>query len=584
MKKGFTLVELLAVIVILAIILVIAIPGISNVIESSRRGAAESNTKMVLKTVEYKMLEDDTFNPTDVNETNVKALLNIDDSNYERLTVKKMNDKIYVTIAGKNKWKNLTISGTKANTRLDDTVVSFVRGANTPVLAEGMIPVKWHENGEEKYWITTTEDDPEWYEYGMTPETRRWANVIQVTTASRETYLTPGTPVNIENDVLAMWVWIPRYVYRIRTLEGNPSSGWHKSTAGIIDIQFTKGIDDNWNKTGTGSIGAIDLDESANASNAETNGNKYTNHPAFTFGDTELTGIWVAKFEASSSTPTAGNGGGDNTSLKVKAIPNVPSWRGMSVNTIFTVTRAMETDEMYGWGNTGNGIDTHMMKNTEWGAVAYLSKSIYGKHDQIWNNPSDSYITGRGGSEVSQGNTPDASGSESSTLYGYDGRSCLTKTEYVCTGAPHATNGLASSTTGNIYGIYDMSGGGNEYTAAYVNNGHTRLNNGSNVLSANAKYKNVYAVGAADTDVSNYALAISSKGDAIWETSNTGTSSTSWYSDNSSMSRTDNPWFLRGGSHQNITYAGTFYFDRYIGGGGYVRVGFRPVLIVESGV
>lgn len=49
MKKGFTLVELLAVIVILAIILAIAIPGISNIIESSKKGAVESDAKMVFK-------------------------------------------------------------------------------------------------------------------------------------------------------------------------------------------------------------------------------------------------------------------------------------------------------------------------------------------------------------------------------------------------------------------------------------------------------------------------------------------------------------------------------------------------------
>lgn len=91
MRKGFTLVELLAVIVILAIILAIAIPGISNIIESAKKGAAESNAKMLLKAIEYKMLADETYDPTIIDETNVATELGVDASNYERLTVKKMN-------------------------------------------------------------------------------------------------------------------------------------------------------------------------------------------------------------------------------------------------------------------------------------------------------------------------------------------------------------------------------------------------------------------------------------------------------------------------------------------------------------
>ena len=92
------------------------------------------------------------------------------------------------------------------------------------------------------------------------------------------------------NDVVAFWVWIPRYVYKI-------SSGWHgqgldEGEAGVINIQFSIGIDDT-----IGGTVALDTGTGAEASN-----NKWTNHPAFTFGDVELTGIWVAKFEASPPT------------------------------------------------------------------------------------------------------------------------------------------------------------------------------------------------------------------------------------------------------------------------------------------
>lgn len=56
-KKGFTLVELLAVIVILAIILAIAIPGISGIINNARKGAFESDVKMIITGIEYQVLE-----------------------------------------------------------------------------------------------------------------------------------------------------------------------------------------------------------------------------------------------------------------------------------------------------------------------------------------------------------------------------------------------------------------------------------------------------------------------------------------------------------------------------------------------
>ena len=46
-NKGFTLVELLAVIVILAVILVMAVPQIMSVIESARKGSIESTAKLI---------------------------------------------------------------------------------------------------------------------------------------------------------------------------------------------------------------------------------------------------------------------------------------------------------------------------------------------------------------------------------------------------------------------------------------------------------------------------------------------------------------------------------------------------------
>ena len=47
-KKGFTLIELLAVIVILAIIALIATPAVLNIIEDSRKSAAEASARNII--------------------------------------------------------------------------------------------------------------------------------------------------------------------------------------------------------------------------------------------------------------------------------------------------------------------------------------------------------------------------------------------------------------------------------------------------------------------------------------------------------------------------------------------------------
>ena len=61
-RNGFTLVELLAVIVILAIILVIAIPQIIKTIDAARLGAFRSTAKLLLSQAEKQKLVNETLN------------------------------------------------------------------------------------------------------------------------------------------------------------------------------------------------------------------------------------------------------------------------------------------------------------------------------------------------------------------------------------------------------------------------------------------------------------------------------------------------------------------------------------------
>ena len=383
-----------------------------------------------------------------------------------------------------------------------DGSYSEEKGVNTPNLGEGMTPIKWDETKND--WVETNGSDPEWYNYGETESTRKWANA--------------------KTSDGSMWVWIPRYAYSI-------TSGYHKSGAdinstapeegaGTIEVEFMKGIS---SESSTGRT---------NFQNVSGEG-KWNIHPAFNYGQT-VSGIWVAKFEAS------------NSSGKIKVVPGVSSWRSITVNDIYTNCL-----------NYNKTLNSHMMKNDEWGAVAYLSKSKYGKqNEEVWINNSSSYITGSAGNSASAGSNTG------------------TTTDYT------STQGVKASTTGTVHGVYDMSGGAWEYVAAYVNNGNSSLTSyGSSLVNGEAKTKNVYSKGSSDSRDNNYSANSSKYGDAVYETSANGNSSnSSWYGDYSIFPYTSNPFFNRGGYYSNGTVAGVFYFNSGDGVGNSFR-SFRPVLV-----
>ena len=358
------------------------------------------------------------------------------------------------------------------------------KGVNTPKLGSGMTPIKW--NGSS--WVNTTGSDKDWYDYTG----KKWANA--------------------KTSDGSMWVWIPRYAYSI-------TSGYHSSSAGNIDVEFMKGLT---NETSTGR---------KSFNNASGQG-KWNIHPAFNYGTT-VSGIWVAKFEAS-------NSGG-----KIKVEPGVQSWRSITVNDIYTNCL-----------NYNKTLNSHMMKNDEWGAVAYLSKSKYGKqNEEVWINNSSSYITGSAGNSAS-------AGTDAGTTNDYT-----------------STQGVKASTTGTVYGVYDMSGGAWEYVAGYVNNGNGNLTSyGSSLVNGDAKTKNVYSKASSDNNTNNYNANSGKYGDAVYETSANGNSSNgSWYGDCSYFPYTSYPFFGRGGFYGYGPNAGVFAFSYFNGYNSYVS--FRPVLV-----
>ena len=367
-----------------------------------------------------------------------------------------------------------------------DGSFSESKGVNTPNLGEGMTAIKWDETANDGAgdWVETEGSDPDWYDYSA----KEWANA--------------------KTSDGSMWVWIPRFAYNI------PSEGYHTSTATEISIEFMKGTG---NEGATGQT-IVEYNDST-TSNYTQFPSGYVIHPAFNYGQT-VSGIWVAKFEASNS-----NG-------KIMVQPGVSSWRSITVNDIYTNCL-----------NYNKTLNSHMMKNDEWGAVAYLSRSKYGKNEEVTINSNSSFYTGGG------------------------------------SGNAYVNNG-AQSTTGNVYGVYDMSGGAWEYVAAYVNNGNANLTNygKSLVNSTDARTKNVYSPASSESYENNYQQNKGVYGDAVYETSTSGSGETSWYSDSSYFPYTSNPFFIRGGSCSSGSGAGVLYFNVYIGDGGSYG-SFRPVLV-----
>ena len=216
-----------------------------------------------------------------------------------------------------------------------------------------------------------------------------------------------------------------------------------------------------------------------------------------------------------------------------------------------------------------------MLNNNEWGAVAYLSRSKYGANREVYVNNSSGYYTGRSGGNVG-GSTQikDVYTNQTSTAQ-YNTYGFYTWDGYLLnygTNTHSSTRDLnkVASTTGNIYGVYDMAGGAWEYIMGNFNS--TAGNSGFTTFP-NDKYINIYSssifTGTNSTNNSLCTLATCG-GQALYETKG-------WYHDSSYFVISSTPWFRRGGSYNAGTGAGIFNSNSYSGTNN-VLYGFRVAL------
>ena len=523
------------------------------------------------------------------------------------------------------------------------------KGVDEPRILNGMTPVMFKlpsgsDKGQAIKQGETGFDESNWYNY----KESKWANAV--------------------TEDGSYWVWIPRFAYKITYKNAS-----NKSQGGTVEIKFLLGTTDEYYTDDTNTTKATAKRASSANEEVDTTKDFYV-HPAFTnessIGyanggwDKELTGIWVAKFEAGyasgnntatvkassvnytqttawvpakeagtkdDSTQTArnwldgiygtysnGNWGwknGQQTAIKYPTFqPKTYSMNYINVNDAYNISKVLtEEGNIYGLNNSTT--DSHLMKNSEWGAVAYLAQSSYG------NNETEPYVN-----NLSLGG---GTGKRTDDIAGGTGVNSVYAVTGVTTGSTSAggvettidtinnttgntansgvytwdqENGQKSSSTLNMYGVFDMSGGVWERTAGYISNGNWNLNGyGSSFTKdkVSTKYATVYPRDASQDDSSkSYDTSTTEKfnqvyttlstanyktnkyiyGDAIRETSTSGTGSTSWNGDYSYFPALYYPFTVRGGSLWNGSAAGLFYFNR---AGGYSRyyIGYRPVLV-----
>ena len=339
--KGITLVALVVTIIILLIlagVTIATLTGNNGLLNKAKDAKIATEIADIKEQIQTEILGKQAENQGNISDSSLETIL----LKYGTLSnEEKLIDKTLTTTKGNHEIK---VSDIFNGTTVKDAplkpyaLAETMGGANSPNISGFNV-----ENTYYVTWGTTAPYQPNetskinnappsgWSNYNE----KQWAN-IKTTGGGNDCY----------------WVWIPRYAYKI-------TSGLNSNTAGTIDIVFLKG---QTNKDMNGN----DVTSSSYVDSKGQTG-AYKVHPAFTqigngkpmtikdaenndipnpeyvgnggFG--ELTGIWVAKYEASSNTsnvvenPTAEqlaiNGGSDtDTDLKVRVKPNVTSWREVS--------------------------------------------------------------------------------------------------------------------------------------------------------------------------------------------------------------------------------------------------------------
>ena len=301
-----------------------------------------------------------------------------------------------------------------------------------------------------------------------------------------------------------MFVWIPRYAYKI-------TSGCNTSVVGTIEIKFLEGAT---NKYG-GEDGHAPTTYPTVTDNAMDD---FVLHPAFKDGtsnnfangewDNEIPGFWVAKFQAGYQASTIDTNGilvneadvveysnlkyTSNKGYTINALgqtlantgylsqrisypvfkPQTYVYNVISIGDSYSLSREIASATAF-YGLDSRITDSHMIKNSEYGALLYLTQSSYGRNGVKPNI-----------------NNLNFNSKNSKNIYavtGFVGAGISTRAtrNISLINAYNTTIGGLGSSTGNIYGVYDLNGCLWEKSSAYITNRNASLKTYGQGLSYN---------------------------------------------------------------------------------------------------
>lgn len=405
-------------------------------------------------------------------------------SDYE---IKNSSKEAIFTINVSGKYKFKLLNSYKKESEEKELKVTL---CNPPVLVEGMKPVKW--NGTTV--LETNQSDVSWYDYDE--DKKVWANA--------------------QTKDGSYWVWIPRYEYKLTAPEASQNKG-------TIDIKFVDGVSET----------SLDGKASSDYSVLPCFKNGTTNSFSNGEWDKELTGIWVAKYDASRTDATSISKGSNQA---FKFVPSVLIANDISPLVAFKSAKEIKTNVFESQVITSNkDLDTHLIKNSEWAAIAYLTYSKYGrKGEEPLANTTLNY----------------PAGGSTSTTDVYD-------SSYV-----------KETTTNNAYGIYDLVGGASTIVASGLNQNKFE---GSSITTS-TKYATIYS--------ENFSASLTA--DALKEvTITSGSENKSWFDKTANyFNNTSTPklTILTRGGAGNISGKGLFYYSA-INEDDSSQNGFRAVMV-----
>ena len=446
-------------------------------------------------------------------------------------------------------------------------------------LDPNMIPVKYTGSTTNAQWTSLAKPEDRsnqgnWYNYNN----KQWANAITVKDPSK---YKNQTKVVDQSDILGFWVYIPRYAYEVMRRDGTDKP----VPAQNFLISFEKTTTPKRRPAACPERGKdyrtqCDLDRSY-IKGQPSNQGTWATHPAFTFGTKELNGIWFAKFETT----------GTNTQPTV--LPNEAHMSG-NYTASYNIGRMYTTAKTLGVADSNNiggntdypipspnnhhlaTLSSHMVNDNDWGAATYLSASKYGagyNGVQI-NSQASKHDTGNGETWGTTGCGPQANAN--ADVYEFGGalgtqRACsFSDLQYAYNG----TLGQLASTTNNPTGIYDMSGGGYEYTASSYTSDLNSSSTNYFSQSAHQPYVNNYNF----TEPNSCTFATCG-GQALYETNNgnNNDSTAQWNGNYMYFVTYSGPWFGRGGYYSGGSNAGLFY-AYYVNGNPNESDAFRVAL------